>query len=1000
MAQTRSLLESDQFAPNTWFALNSHELLLNISVNVATNEEFPVIQLADPSGSFVIPHDLRRSFSELIINGFRLRPETVLSIQRETARQNWTEPVGQQEPPALEANAPISTGPYPFSTFLPLFTPEPAPRRFFAAVGETGNDLLIGFLPQRVTQRDPDQRRYYDWIETKAQVILEDRDMDFAWSLSCDVQGEILACRMPRDEISRVFRNFLKACPDETKCPGIGVERLSLLRSLDSSAQQPPVSGASTAATPDSLSHRNSGDMAAAGHSGPRTVRTAFEPGSAGRADQTLPDDGSQNQVTKDHAAIEQVAREKAAKDKEAKDQAVADAAAKQLAERRDALLHKSINLTKWSRAFVSTMQVWVEQADAEGKNVFYSPEPVPIAFLPLSEDYWKYTAFKPWEFERADANGVTLHECNYLPDSNQCSIDISLLGVRSWPKWLGDLARGESTKPVPGRRDWAQLANGYDADPNNPRCGWFTVPTAALANDPIVFSMEFPPHPVPVDIAPALPGAPCGSQAVASKQEEVTGLRTTIAIPRSRLGPSFPPSQLQIRQRVEPPLSTDAKKQTETKIWQILVPVANSACGDEIELPNDMRRPEQMPRTPDGKPDPKYDPLTKIGVEWRNGNDKLPTCSPKPAEPQKPVETKSDAFKEWEKEHKAWEKKRDEWENDRKVANDAWQKADQADRIRLYLEIPRTAINDLPARVDVVRTTSDGVKWVVATLPNLRRTLLPSRLTLDSLSATQFALRGENAQVIDAVAMQGSGDSSNRTLFRTAPGVDFALVTLPAQSASTAGNDTSGGGGAGSNSSTQITIDTTTNSTDHVQVTKQSSSTPAKPAAASGKTTTPPPSDANTKAPKALAAGGYAVIPLIQVGTTPPDSENLSAAANNITSASVRVQRAQAAFTAAPAAQKASAQNALKQAQTDLTTAEAAAKAAAEPVPLYIPLTVTDASGKPLIFTIPDAKKSATPTQASTTPANVTCATTCAIAPCAVACPQVPSQTMQTKSP
>jgi hypothetical protein len=1009
LAQTRSLLESDQFAPNTWFALNSHELLLNISVDVATDAEFPVIQVAEPSGSFVIPHDLRRSFSELIINGFRLRPETVLSIQRETARQNWAD---DGERSAIENDAPISTGPYPFSTFLPLFTPEPAPRRFFAVIGETGNDLLIGFLPQRATQKETDQKRYYDWLETKAQVILEDRDMDFAWSLSCDVQGEILACRMPRDEISRVFRNFLKACPDEGKCPGIAAERLSLLRSLAGSSAPPTASGTNSAATPSSqvsINQRHSGYVAPTPKSALRPINTAFEPGSAGGSDQTAADDGSQNQ-----AANDQAAKENAATDQKAKDQAAAVAAApaKDLAAR---LLSDSIDLKNWSQAFVSTMQVWVEQADAEGKNVFRSPEPVPIGFLPLSDDYWRNTPFKPWEFERADANGVTLHECNYLPNFSQCSIDISLLGVRSWPNWL---AKGAPMKQVPGRPDWAQLAYGYDPDPNNPQCGRFTVPTAALANDPIVFSMEFPPHPAPVVVASSSSDATCGSQTIASTQEKATPLRTTIAIPKSRLGPSFKQSEIQIRQMLEPPPSKEqqaasahlasnasneqtkankqisvGKEQTETKVWQILVPVANSACGDEVELPDDLLRPRAPMKN--AKPDPSYTPnLKKIDVRWMNGNVTFDACPPDPGpEPTGPNDPQSDAFKNWQKEDQAWKVAHRAWES----ADEAWRKADKSDRIRLYLEIPRTAINDFPARIDVVRTTGDGVKWVVATLPNLRRMLLPSRLTLDPLSATQFALRGDNAEVIDAVAMQGSSD---RTIFRTAPGVDFALVTLPAQTDTTTKTDTSGSG-AGSNSSIQITIDTTTNSTDHVQVTKQSSSSPAKPAAAGGKTTTPSPSDANTKAPKALAAGGYAVIPLIQVGTTPPDPADLLAAANNVTSAAANLTAANNAVAAArngTAAQKTKAQGDLKQAQTDLTIAQAAAAQAAKPVPLYMPLAVTDGKGKPLIFTIADAKKSAAP-QASTTPAAATCATPCLVAPCAVACPQVPSQAASTKS-
>jgi hypothetical protein len=157
LQQTRSLLESDQFAPNTWFALNSHELLLSVSVDVATNEEFPVIQLADPSGSLVIPHDLRRSFTELIVNGYRLRPQTEASIQREIGRQNWRD--DDQTGVILHSgqDAPITSGPYAFSTYSPLFSPLPASRSFFAMVGETGDDVLIGFRPRPAAQTDTER---------------------------------------------------------------------------------------------------------------------------------------------------------------------------------------------------------------------------------------------------------------------------------------------------------------------------------------------------------------------------------------------------------------------------------------------------------------------------------------------------------------------------------------------------------------------------------------------------------------------------------------------------------------------------------------------------------------------------------------------------------------------------------------------------------------------------------------------------------------------------
>jgi hypothetical protein len=215
-------------------AVNSHELLLNIAVNVATDEEFPVIQVADPSSLVVIPHDLRRNVTELIVNGFRMKLQTEAGIQREVARQTWRENCDGHLLLPDEGDVPISSGPYPFSTYVPVFAPNPAPKFFFATIGETA-DLLIGFLPDR--SPTPGKYLRYNWSEAHTQVILEDRDLDFAWALSCDEQSDLLACSIPRQEISRAYLNYLRACPTPDVCPGRGIKSLSLGRSLDKTLQ-------------------------------------------------------------------------------------------------------------------------------------------------------------------------------------------------------------------------------------------------------------------------------------------------------------------------------------------------------------------------------------------------------------------------------------------------------------------------------------------------------------------------------------------------------------------------------------------------------------------------------------------------------------------------------------------------------------------------------------------------------------------------------------------
>jgi hypothetical protein len=276
---------------------------------------------------------------------------------------------------------------------------------------------------------------------------------------------------------------------------------------------------------------------------------------------------------------------------------------------------------------------------------------------------------------------------------------------------------------------------------------------------------------------------------------------------------------------------------------------------------------------------------------------------------------------------------------------------------------------------------------------------LLPSRLTLEPLGPTQFALRGENAEVIDAVTMQSGTEGK---VFPTAPGVDFALVTLPTQSDTAKAPDKpASGDGAGGNSSTQITIDATKDSIGHVKMRTQSSSTPAKAAAAGAKGAATP-FDEKTSASKQLAPGSYAVIPLIRVGTTPPDQSKLDAkakATRDVTNAQANLDKVAEAVKAAPAA--ASKQKLEDEARTRLANAKTAATKAAtegEPTPIYMPLTVTDEKGKPLIFTIPEPKKPNAAAQAGATP-GATCAAPCVVAPCGVACQQAQSQAASPKS-
>jgi len=1027
LKSSRSLLETDQVAPNTWFALNSHELLLNVSIDVATEDEFPVIQLADPSETVVIPYDLRRSFTELIVDGFRMRPQTEYSIQREVGRQNWRDndsvsldtcPNGADAPNCIissgQGDAPISSGPFAFSTYTPLFSPDPAPRRFFAMIGETGDDLILGVAPRSPAQNSTDKTSAYDWLTAQTRVILEDRHQDFAWSLSCDEQGDFLACRLPREEISRAYLNFLRACPDEQVCPGLEIDWRSLLQSVDSSLRPLPATVQilenqeqilesqqmqlqelelqnqqlqqqfQMNQQRDQLQQRQQ-DL----NKEQQQLREQMKdtPG-PGAIDTPLPNPRRGGQpVRRDETAAARTVVTSFATDSHGppidtslkphqENQSSATTTTKIVAKYRAGWLKREDDLKRFSRAFVSTMQLWVEQSDPEGKSVFYSPEPVPLTFLPLSSDYSSITPFQPWKFETADANSVTLHECNYLPNASTNTeapdeLYVSVLGVRSWQGWLRQSATNQGMKPVKERPFWGAVA----ADPREPRCGRLILPTAALANDPLMLSMEFPPHPT------------------AGENVATPALRTTVALPQFRIGPSFEQRHVQIRPYVVASPASEGKATVETKGWRILIPTVRTTCADNIELSPVRLTLATLVKAGNLKPGPGLGPTNgiveqgqavapTIDVQWLNGNDVLKSCpSTGPAYDQNSKD---------------------------------WSSADEAGRINLYLDIPRAAINDLPERIDVVRTTTDGVKWVVGTLPDLRRLLLPSKLTLQSLGPSQFALIGEKAGVIDAVSVQSSSDASTRE-FRTAPGIDFALVTLPPPTPDTKSTDTSGAGGSSSStSSTQITIDTTKDNTDHVTMTTNSNSNPPKAGAPDSKTATTPSPDDKTSTP--LPAGSYAVIPLLQIGSTPPDMAKLKAdevaAAKDLADAQAAVQKATKALDDAKTAKAAPADQdklttALDNAKSKLTSAQTKATAATNAVktpqstPIYMPLNVSNEQGKPLIFTVADTKKQNAAAPPTTPPASstTTCAAPCVLVPCTASCPPAPSPAATPKS-
>jgi hypothetical protein len=700
LQKNRSLLEADQFAPNTWIAVNSHELLLNVSANVAGDEEFPIVQLADPSGSIVIPHDLRRNVTELIVNGFRMRPQTEAGIQTEVARQTWRENYDGKLILPEGGDAPISSGPYPFSTYLPLFAPDPASRSFFASIGETG-DLMIGFLPDRSS--GPGKSPRYNWSETHTQVILEDKDLDFAWSLSCDTQSDLLACRIPRQEISRAYLNYLRACPTPEVCPGRDVKTLSLVRSLYKTActQMGPASIECAPRNPVQISNDRLGTLKGIRRSKQLSIFHNIKYQIATTASVTGPELQTPSTQTTTQATT--------------------------LNARKFDVLKNARDLTNFEDAFVTSLEAWVEQADPEGKDVFYSAEPARINLLPLSDNFWRTSHFVPWHFSKATGDLTTLAECNYLPDGDQTRLTISLLGAPPAEPRPQVLALPDAPHQPAEGAETASKPSGAPSSgkPVLPPCAAFTITTEFLSKyhkSQIVFVMQFPDYEGPEPV------------------------RATFGIPASQLGPKF--GHPEIHSDVEPSKPSSGKAQP-AKLWRISIPVSQSTCFDSLDLPSSLLRAK--PTTPGAPID-----YTKIDEHWVSGSTELIPCPAiKSPGKDKPV---VDNLPEFQK----------------------WQEADTHDRIRLNLEIPKSALKDLPNTLEIIRKTSSGADLPVASLPNLRSLLLPYRVTMNSLGAEQFTLTGENASVIDAVALQ-----NGKTAYRipAAVGTNFALFTVTAES-------------------------------------------------------------------------------------------------------------------------------------------------------------------------------------------------------------------------
>lgn len=231
---TRSLLEADQLGPDTWLEVDSHRLLLNISKNLAGGTDFPSIQIVAPGKrALFIPTDLDEGYTEIVTNGFHLLSRngkqlvpflclhlhggdlgainTCTTTTKNTSSQLLT--VAQKQLLAEAQNELYPAGPFPYETFLPLFLPLPGDQPIYAYLGETGMQLLISFADDPLNQTNP-QPNDHSWLASHTQVMLEDEELDLAWSLECYPQGSQLVCDVPREEMRDAYTIVKGICSD------------------------------------------------------------------------------------------------------------------------------------------------------------------------------------------------------------------------------------------------------------------------------------------------------------------------------------------------------------------------------------------------------------------------------------------------------------------------------------------------------------------------------------------------------------------------------------------------------------------------------------------------------------------------------------------------------------------------------------------------------------------------------------------------------------------
>ncbi len=666
-AASASLFEVDAPGPDTWMEVHSHRILLNISKGLAgDNTAFPTIQIVDPAKrALFLPLELDTGFSELITNGFhfpaRDKDQLVTHLGNHLRTKFTRAERGVADDLSLHPS-----GPYAPETFLPLFLPNSDPQPIYAYLGETGVQILIGLekMPPDPTKTGPPPTPK-KWLAGNTQVVLEDRYLDLAWSLSCYPQSPMLVCDVPTREIRDAYKIVQRICKDENACPSM--------------------------------------------------------PG------------------TLDDTALS-----------------------------------------------ISSLQVWVEQYDPDGNDSFHSSVPAHIGRFPVQpakDSKRANVGYRPWYFESANPNWVKLTGCNYpeFPDKrNDNGNDLN-------PQAVTILGRGI---PERYRTQVLQITRAEEG------CKWFAIPTLALTYQEVV--IEYPPFASNSGVSTDSTDIPYSAKSSDLCRQATSA---TPCAPESLSAALFQPSfddPIAIPQRNAngsdgrtPPINQ----------WTIDIPVSRAECNDTLDILSNTSglsaywRIGAVPRL---KLRSLNDPLSILckdrihnsifeSADAAMAKAKTDTDNAKrdSAKAGSDAGAKAKAAKEIanaEKETKDAQALMEKAEAAQKVAPD-WDEASKNGQLMLEFVLNRGDLDKLPLK-NPARVLRGPLLSKIGTLPDLRPSFLPTKLTIVSTGTNQFVLQGSNAGVIDAVTVQGP-DGVTSTIPTVSAG-QTAFVTLPSSKSDT----------------------------------------------------------------------------------------------------------------------------------------------------------------------------------------------------------------------